>query len=198
MTAARATSRQRGRDFADIAELGILNHPGMPTDTAGLCCRSPMTAPLEAPVPGPAPVSKAIADLRKDDPRTAVELWKRRVAASPEAVAFRYFDKDAWQGMTFREADASAREIAAGLVARGVVPGRSRLHRVADAARVGAVRRRDPARGRRSRYRFTPRTPPSSASSSCATRARRSSSSRTRCSATSWSRCATSCSRSRT
>jgi long-chain acyl-CoA synthetase len=82
-----------------------------------------MTAPLEAPVPGPAPVSKAVADLRKDDPRTAVELWKRRVAASPEAVAFRYFDKDAWQGMTFREADASAREIAAGLVARGVVPG---------------------------------------------------------------------------
>ncbi len=82
-----------------------------------------MTAPLEAPVPGPAPVSKAVADLRKDDPRTAVELWKRRVAASPEAVAFRYFDKGAWQGMTFREADASAREIAAGLVARGVVPG---------------------------------------------------------------------------
>jgi len=82
-----------------------------------------MTAPLEAPVPGPAPVSKAVADLRKDDPRTAVELWKRRVAASPEAVAFRFFDKDAWQGMTFQEADASAREIAAGLVARGVVPG---------------------------------------------------------------------------
>jgi long-chain acyl-CoA synthetase len=82
-----------------------------------------MTAPLEAPVPGPALVSKAIADLRKDDPSTAVELWKRRVAATPEAVAFRYFDKDAWQGMTFREADAAAREIAAGLVARGVVPG---------------------------------------------------------------------------
>src|SRR3954471_16781586 len=82
-----------------------------------------MTAPLEAPVPGPAPVSKAIADLRKDDPSTAVELWKRRGAATPEAVAFRYFDKDAWEGMTFREADAAAREIAAGLVARGVVPG---------------------------------------------------------------------------
>ena len=48
-------------------------------------------------------MSKAIADLRKDDPRTAVELWKRRVAASPESVAFRYFDKDAWQGMTFNE-----------------------------------------------------------------------------------------------
>jgi long-chain acyl-CoA synthetase len=65
----------------------------------------------------------ATADLRKDDPRTAVELWKKRLAATPEAVAFRFYDKDAWQGMTFREADAIAREIAAGLVARGVVPG---------------------------------------------------------------------------
>jgi long-chain acyl-CoA synthetase len=82
-----------------------------------------MTAPLETPAPGPAPASKAVADLRKDDPPTAVELWKRRLAATPEAVAFRYFDKDAWQGMTFREADGVAREIAAGLVARGVVPG---------------------------------------------------------------------------
>ena len=83
-----------------------------------------MTAPPDAPVPGPAHRRRqAVADLRKDDPRTAVELWKRRLAASPEAVAFRYYDKDAWQGMTFREADASAREIAAGLVARGVVPG---------------------------------------------------------------------------
>ena len=36
-----------------------------------------MTAPLEAPVPAPAPASNAVADLRKDDPRTAVELWKR-------------------------------------------------------------------------------------------------------------------------
>ena len=52
-----------------------------------------MTAPLEAPVPGPAPASPAVADLRKDDPRTAVELWKRRVAATPEAVAFRYYDE---------------------------------------------------------------------------------------------------------
>ena len=65
----------------------------------------------------------ATADLRKDDPRTAVELWKRRLAATPEALAFRYYDKDAWQGMTFREADSIAREIAAGLVARGLLPG---------------------------------------------------------------------------
>ena len=52
-----------------------------------------------------------------------MELWKRRLAATPEAVAFRYYDRDAWQGMTFGEADGIAREIAAGLVARGVVPG---------------------------------------------------------------------------
>jgi long-chain acyl-CoA synthetase len=68
-------------------------------------------------------VRPEIAELRKDEPRTAVELWKRRVAASPEAVAFRYHDRDAWQGMTFREADDAAREIAAGLIARGIVPG---------------------------------------------------------------------------
>ena len=81
-----------------------------------------MSAP-QTSVAGPAPVRPEVAELRKDDPRTAVELWKRRLAASPEAVAFRYYDRDAWQGMTFREADAAAREIAAGLVARGVVPG---------------------------------------------------------------------------
>jgi long-chain acyl-CoA synthetase len=84
-----------------------------------------MTAPLETPAPRPAPTSPNVAELRKGDPRTAVELWKRRLAATPEWVAFRYFDpaNNAWQGMTFREADAAAREIAAGLVARGLVPG---------------------------------------------------------------------------
>ena len=80
-----------------------------------------MTAPAQTPAVS-AP-TRVASDLRKDDPPTAVELWKRRVAASPDAVAFRYHDRDAWQGMTFREADGIAREIAAGLVARGVVPG---------------------------------------------------------------------------
>ena len=70
----------------------------------------------------PAPVRPELADLRKDDPRTAVELWKRRWPPA-RSRAFRYYDRDAWQGMTFLEADAAAREIAAGLVARGVVPG---------------------------------------------------------------------------
>ena len=82
-----------------------------------------MTAPSQTSPLATAPARPDLADLRKDDPRTAVEMWKRRLAATPEAVAFRYHDKDAWQGMTFREADGVAREIAAGLIARGVVPG---------------------------------------------------------------------------
>ena len=51
-----------------------------------------MTAPAQtSPAGPPLPVSAlATANLRKDDPRTAVELWKKRLAATPEAVAFRY------------------------------------------------------------------------------------------------------------
>ena len=62
-------------------------------------------------------------EVTANDPRTAIELWKRRVAASPEAAAFRHHDGSGWRSTTFREADAAAREIAAGLVARGVLPG---------------------------------------------------------------------------
>src|SRR4029077_7953521 len=64
-----------------------------------------------------------LADLRRNEPRTAVEMWKRRVAQTPGDSAFRYHDGEAWRTMTFGVADAAAREIAAGLVARGVVPG---------------------------------------------------------------------------
>jgi long-chain acyl-CoA synthetase len=63
------------------------------------------------------------SELRKNDPRNVVVMWKRRVAATPGDLAFRYHDGSGWQAMTFGEADAAAREIAAGLVARGVVPG---------------------------------------------------------------------------
>jgi long-chain acyl-CoA synthetase len=64
-------------------------------------------------------------DIRKEEPATAVELWKRRVAATPDRVAYRHFSPSAnkWVEMTWREADAAAREIAGGLVARGAVPG---------------------------------------------------------------------------
>ena len=71
----------------------------------------------------PAPPGTPIAELRKAEPRTAVELWKRRVAAGGARPAFRYFQDGAWVEMTWRQADEAAREIAAGLVARGVVPG---------------------------------------------------------------------------
>src|SRR5881394_1983285 len=64
-----------------------------------------------------------VADLRKDEPRTAVEMWKRRVAATPDQPAYQYHQGGGWKKMTWREADTAAREIAAGLVARGVVPG---------------------------------------------------------------------------
>ena len=67
--------------------------------------------------------SAAMAELRKKEPKTAVELWKRRVAASGGRPAFRYKRGSAWVTTTWMEADAAAREIAAGLVAQGVRPG---------------------------------------------------------------------------
>jgi len=86
-----------------------------------------MTAPAESspalPTPAPGAGAKVNVNVRKDDPPTAVAMWKRRVAATPEAVAFRYYEKDAWQRMTFGQADAAAREIAAGLITLGIVPG---------------------------------------------------------------------------
>jgi long-chain acyl-CoA synthetase len=64
-------------------------------------------------------------DIRKEEPSTAVEMWKRRLAATPDRVAYRYWNASAgrWAEMTWREADVVAREIAGGLVARGLVPG---------------------------------------------------------------------------
>jgi long-chain acyl-CoA synthetase len=64
-----------------------------------------------------------VAELRKGEPRTAVEMWRRRVAQSPSRPAFSYFAGGAWKAMTFAEAEVAVREIAAGLVAGGVVPG---------------------------------------------------------------------------
>jgi long-chain acyl-CoA synthetase len=66
-----------------------------------------------------------LAELRKDEPKTAVEMWKRRVAATPERVAFRHWSpgEKAWAKVTWKQADVAAREMAAGLVARGLVPG---------------------------------------------------------------------------
>ncbi|HEX4404153.1 MAG TPA: long-chain fatty acid--CoA ligase, partial [Polyangia bacterium] len=65
----------------------------------------------------------ALSELRKDEPATAVEMWRRRVAATPERVAFKHHAGGKWVYMTWKEADVAAREIAAGLVARGLLPG---------------------------------------------------------------------------
>jgi long-chain acyl-CoA synthetase len=79
-----------------------------------------MNAP--AALPGASPVVSVEA-LRKDEPATAVEMWKRRVAKTPDRPAFRHHDGTRWVTLTWREADVAAREIAAGLVGRGVGPG---------------------------------------------------------------------------
>jgi long-chain acyl-CoA synthetase len=74
---------------------------------------------------GAPPQPAVTSPLREDEPATAVDLWKRRVAAMPDRVAFRHWNPagGACVALTWKEADAAAREIAGGLVARGVVPG---------------------------------------------------------------------------
>jgi long-chain acyl-CoA synthetase len=59
----------------------------------------------------------------KDEPRTAVALWKERIQATPDRVAFRFRRGTEWASMTWGEADRAAQEIAAGLVSLGVTPG---------------------------------------------------------------------------
>jgi long-chain acyl-CoA synthetase len=79
---------------------------------------------LEAAAGGPAAGFAAkVAELRKDEPRSAVEMWRRRVAKGASGPAFRYHAEGGWKTMTFGEADVAAHEIAAGLVAGGIVPG---------------------------------------------------------------------------
>ena len=78
---------------------------------------------------GAPPSSSATFDIRKEEPATAVEMWKRRVAATPDRVAYKHWRPatDAgpgrWVEMTWKQADDATREIAGGLVARGLVPG---------------------------------------------------------------------------
>jgi long-chain acyl-CoA synthetase len=51
---------------------------------------------------------------------TAVEVWRNRVAADRDKVAYRFRQGGAWQTMTWGQADEAAREIAAGLASLGV------------------------------------------------------------------------------
>jgi long-chain acyl-CoA synthetase len=73
--------------------------------------------------PASMPPDLLASDLRKNEPRTAVEMWKRRVAKMPAGPAFRHFAGESWKTISYAEADAAAREIAAGLIGAGVVPG---------------------------------------------------------------------------
>ncbi|HSS40689.1 MAG TPA: AMP-binding protein, partial [Polyangia bacterium] len=73
--------------------------------------------------PASMPADLPSSDLRKNEPRSAVEMWKRRVAKQPAAPAFRHFVDGSWKTVSYAEADTAAQEIAAGLVATGVVPG---------------------------------------------------------------------------
>src|SRR5579859_4902926 len=73
--------------------------------------------------PASIPADLPASDPRKNEPRTAVEMWKRRVARMPAGPAFRHFAGEDWKTISYAEADAAAQEIAAGLVASGVVPG---------------------------------------------------------------------------
>ena len=76
-------------------------------------------------------------ELRKNEPRSAVEMWRRRVAKTPTRAAFRLHDGAGWKVMTFAEADVATRELAAGLVARGLAPGDRICSAVADPASNG-------------------------------------------------------------
>ncbi len=55
--------------------------------------------------------------------RSANETWTRRVAESGDRTAYRYKDGAAWKDVSWREADAAADEVAAGLADIGVRPG---------------------------------------------------------------------------
>jgi long-chain acyl-CoA synthetase len=55
--------------------------------------------------------------------RSANVIWRTRVQAFAERAAFRFRKGESWQGLTWREADDAAREIAAGLCSLGFAPG---------------------------------------------------------------------------
>ena len=57
------------------------------------------------------------------DAPTLAHLWRARVEATPSATAFEFRRDGTWATMTWRQADAIVRRIAAGLVAMGVDKG---------------------------------------------------------------------------
>src|SRR3954467_13970174 len=73
--------------------------------------------------PASMPADLPASELRKNEPRSAVEMWKRRGAKQPAAPAFRHFADGSWKTVSSADAAPAAQEIAAGRVAAGVVPG---------------------------------------------------------------------------
>ena len=55
--------------------------------------------------------------------RSANSIWRSRAHEFATRAAFRFRRDDAWQSLTWRQADQSAREIAAGLLSLGLVTG---------------------------------------------------------------------------
>jgi long-chain acyl-CoA synthetase len=60
---------------------------------------------------------------REDLNTTANTIWRQRVQEFADRTAFRFRQADAWQSLTWRQADLAAREVAAGLCALGLVAG---------------------------------------------------------------------------
>jgi long-subunit acyl-CoA synthetase (AMP-forming) len=55
--------------------------------------------------------------------RSANAIWRRRVDEFPDRAAFRFRRDEKWHTLTWKEADRTAREIAAGLCSLGLAPG---------------------------------------------------------------------------
>jgi long-chain acyl-CoA synthetase len=52
--------------------------------------------------------------------RTAGDIWRGRATAAKDCIAFRFREGDDWRGVTWKQADMAAREIAGGLVDLGI------------------------------------------------------------------------------
>jgi long-chain acyl-CoA synthetase len=63
------------------------------------------------------------SDRSKPTTRSANSIWQSRVREFADRPAFRFRRAEAWQGLTWRQADQAAREIAAGLLSLGLEHG---------------------------------------------------------------------------
>ncbi|HEY5284103.1 MAG TPA: AMP-binding protein, partial [Polyangia bacterium] len=63
------------------------------------------------------------SNLSNQATRSANSIWRSRVLEFADRTAFRFRQADAWQSLTWCQADQAAREIAAGLLALGLESG---------------------------------------------------------------------------